>query len=258
MNSILDFLNSHASVRQFTDEVISDDQLYQIIATAQRSPTSSNLQAYSVISVRDKAKKDKLAELCGRQSHVSQSSVFLVFLADLYRLKLITDKRGYPFTGEYTEMFTIAVVDTALAACRALMAAQALGFGGVMVGGIRNDMAEVSDMLKLPEFVTPVMGMSLGKPSKGPKQKPRLPQSAIHFAEEYSVDALDSAIDDYDRIIDEVGYLKGREIHPRDYPSFAGSYAWSEHTARRMSRTEPSTLRPHMLPFLRSKGFLKK
>lgn len=258
MNKILGFLNSHASVRQFTDDKITDDQLSQIIATAQRSPTSSNLQAYSIVSIRETGKKRELAELCGRQAHISQSSIFLVFLADLYRLKRITEKRGYPFTGEYAEMFTIAIVDTALAAGRALMAAQALGFGGVMVGGIRNNIADVSDLLKLPEFVTPVMGMSLGKPVQEPKQKPRLPQPALHFAEEYSIGALDSAIADYDETVDKIGYLKGREIHPQDYPGFAGDYSWSEHTARRMSRTEPSTLRPHMLPFLRSKGFLKK
>ena len=258
MNSIMEFLNSHASARQFTDDPISDDQLAQIIATAQRSPTSSNLQAYSVISIRDSAKKSRLAELCGRQAHIAQSNVFLVFLADLYRLQRITEKRGYAFTGEYTEMFTISVVDTALAACRALMAAQSLGFGGVMVGGIRNNIAEVADMLKLPEFVSPIMGMSLGKPIKDSKQKPRLPLPAIHFAEEYSIARMDSVIEEYDTTIDEVSYLKGREIHPDDYPGFTGNYSWSEHTARRMSRTEPGTLRPHMLPFLQAKGFLKK
>ena len=258
MNSILEFLNSHASVRQFTADPVSIEEERQIIRTAQRSPTSSNLQAYSVVAVRDPSRKNKLAELCGGQRHISQASVFLVFLADLYRLKRLTDARGYRFTGEYTEMFMIAVVDTALAACRALMAAQAMGYGGVMVGGIRNKIAEVSEMLNLPEFVTPVMGMSLGKPAKEPRPRPRLPLPAIHFSEEYSVNDIDTAVAAYDRTLDEIGYLHGREIHPEDYPDFSGVYSWSEHSARRMSRAEATTLRPHMLSFLRAKGFLKK
>lgn len=57
MNEIYEFLNSHVSVRKFTDREISLADEFKIISTAQGSPTSSNLQAYSIVAIRDKEKK---------------------------------------------------------------------------------------------------------------------------------------------------------------------------------------------------------
>ena len=252
------FLNSHASVRRFTDRPISADDERRILETAERAPTSSNLHAWSVISIRDEAKKKKLAELTGNQSHVAESALFLVWLADLYRLQRLADQREYRSNVDFTESFLIAVVDCALAAQRGLMAAQALGMGGVMVGGIRNHIEEVSSLLQLPKFVTPVMGMSLGYPATKPKIKPRLPLEGLAFQETYDSDAIDAAVAAYDDTIASLGYLEGREVEPEKYGEFDGRYSWSEHTARRMATTNPITRREHLLDYLHKQGFLRK
>lgn len=258
MNEILTFLNSHASVRQFTDQPITSDDEQTILMTAQRSPTSSNIQAYSIISVRETERKNRLAQLSGGQSHVRQSALFLVFCADLFRLESLNDKRGYPFDGGFTELFIQATVDSALVASRALQAAQALGLGGVMVGGIRSHIEEVSELLDLPQLVYPVMGLSLGVPAQAPVIKPRLPLEAISFKERYEPDAFDQPIAEYDDTITHLGYLKGREIHTDRYPDFDGVYSWSEHTARRMADIDGPTMRSHMLEYLRNRGFLTR
>lgn len=254
MNSVFEFLNSHASVRKFTEREISLEDEIKIVRTAQRSPTSSNIQAYSIISVRNQKSKDKLAELCGNQHHVRTSSLFLVFCADLYRLKRINEQKGYEFHGDNTESFIVSTVDAALAACRALTAAQALGMGGVMVGGIRNNPEEVGKLLELPELVYPLMGMSLGYPESPPKIKPRLDVQAVWHKEKYSDMDFDVLIDEYDKVLDQIGYLKGREVDSEKYPDFEGLYSWSEHTARRMAKN----LRPHMKNYLLSKGFMQE
>ncbi len=258
MNDLIQFLQSHASVRKFTDQPVTEEQERLIVKTAQQSPTSSNLQAYSIISVRDRAAKTALSELSGGQQHVIDCAVFLVFCADLFRLKRVSDRAGYPCHCEYTEMFILATVDAALTASRALIAAQALELGGVMVGGIRNHPEKVSELLKLPALVYPVMGMSLGYPAVKPKIKPRLPLDAVLFHERYQPESIDRGIDEYDQIINEGGHLKGRPIQPEKYPKFAGLYSWSEHSARRLADTAPTALRPHMRDFLEKRGFLKK
>ncbi len=257
-DELLAFLNSHASVRQFTDRQISAEDEARIIETAERSPTSSNLHAWSVVSIRDDAKKKTLAELTGKQAHVAQASVFMVWLADLYRLQRLAEAREYRSNVDFAESFVIAVVDCALAACRGLMAAQAMGMGGVMVGGIRNHIEEVTTLLKLPKFVTPVMGMSLGYPAKEAKIKPRLPIAGLAFKETYDTEAIDAAVAAYDETIAQLGYLEGREVEPEKYAEFEGSYSWSEHTARRMATTNPITRREHLLDFLHQQGFLRK
>lgn len=258
MDDILKFLNSHGSVRKFTDQPITVEDEETIIKTAQRSPTSSNLQAYSIIGIRNQKTKEKFAVLSGNQDHIKNCSLFLIFCADLHRLALINKQKGYPFHGEYTEMFIIATGDSTLVAGRALMAAQALGLGGVMVGAIHNDPEKVSQLLALPEFVFPVMGMSLGYPVAPPKIKPRLPMKAIYHQEKYNDNNIEIYLHEYDKRIDEFGYLKGREKSPEKYPDFKGLYSWQEHTARRMAADDVLSLRSFMKSFLKKKGFMKK
>jgi nitroreductase len=252
------FLNSHVSVRKFTAQNISPDLERTICATAERSPTSSNLHAYSIIAVRHQITKENLARLCGNQSHVADCPLFLVFCADLYRLKTLTDQRNYPGHFEHTEAFIVATVDAALAADRALTAAQALGLGGVMVGGIRNHPDDVAELLNLPDMVYAVMGMSLGYPATEAPVKPRLPLEGLCFSEKYNQEAIAPAVSEYDRVITELGHLEGREVERDKYPGFSGTYSWSEHSARRVASDDPSVLRPHMLEHLRKRGFLQR
>jgi FMN reductase (NADPH) len=256
MNQLIDFLRSHASLRQFTEQGISAENECTILNTAQQSPTSSNLQGYSIIAIRNSDTKARLAEMCGHQQHVIDCPLFLVFCADLFRLRRISERAGYPFYGEYTELFIVATVDTTLVAGRALMAAQALGMGGVMVGSIRNHISRVAEMLELPELVYPVMGMSLGYPAASPRIKPRMSLEGICFPEKYRPEKIDPAIDEYDTRLVEYGHLQSREVQPEKYPNFKGLYTWSEHTARRLANTSPTVLRPHMKHFLEDRGFM--
>lgn len=258
MSTVIDFLNSHASVRNFTEQDISTEDEHLICATAERSPTSSNLHAYSIVSVRNQARKQQLAELCGGQGHVAACPLFLVFCADLYRLKQLAVERGYPFHGNHTEALLIATVDAALVGGRALQAAQALGLGGVMVGGIRNQPDQVCELLKLPELVYPVFGLSLGHPIKPAPTKPRLPLDGLLFRETYDTGAIAPAVAGYDKTTSDMGYLAGRETEPEKYVDFDGDYSWSEHCARRMASDKPGTLRAHMKSFLQARGFLLK
>ena len=185
-------------------------------------------------------------------------SVFMVFCGDLNRLNRLNSKRSYRFNGEFTESFLLAVVDTTLVASRALLAAQALGLGGVMVGGIRNHPEVVSNLLELPRLVFPIMGMSLGIPRSEARIKPRLPVEAVSFKEKYSESAMADSIAEYDQTIKALGYLNGREVEPEKYPDFEGDYLWSEHTARRMASEKKTTQRPHLLKYLQDRGLLKK
>ncbi len=75
-------LNQHASVRKFSDKPVPDGMLDAILAAARRSPTSSNMQTYSIIIVRSPETRQKLAVLAGNQKHIEQCAVFVGFLAD--------------------------------------------------------------------------------------------------------------------------------------------------------------------------------
>jgi hypothetical protein len=90
-----------------------------------------------------------------------------------------------------------------------------------------------------------------------PKVKPRLPTEAVYFRETDDDTTFAAAVERHDRIIDELGWLKGREVEKPTYAGFDGLYSWSEHSARRMASTAPDVQRPHLAAFLRKRGFLK-
>ena len=102
--------------------------------------TSSNIQAYSIIGITDPEKKKKLAELAGNQSYVEKNGHFFVFCADLYRHEIVGEMENSDVITsiESTEKFMVTLIDTALAAQNAAIAAESMGLGICYIGGIRN------------------------------------------------------------------------------------------------------------------------
>ena len=174
-NATLDLISRHGSVRKYRPDLVPVETIETIISAAQRTSTSSNLQAYSVVAVMDAAKRARLAELCGNQEHIAQAPLFLAWCADLARLDRACEMRGYLQETGYVENFLIAAVDAVIAAQTAALAAEALGLGICYIGSIRNNTQAVIELLELPRLVFPVTGMTVGWPAAEPLVRPRLP-----------------------------------------------------------------------------------
>lgn len=256
MNKTLEIMASHASVRKFKAQDIPDELLYSTLNAARQAPTSSNLQAYSIIIIRDKDKKATLARLCGNQVWVKNCPVFLVICPDLLRLEKVCMWQGYEIIDRYIEMFIVATVDAALIAQNILLGAESCGLGGVMIGGIRNNPAGVSSLLELPDKVYPLMGMCLGWPDTISTIKPRLPAEAVIHNEMYDDSQLQKFLSQYDELIRKTGLYEGphRKV-PIGKKVPDDKYSWCEHTARRLASTALEVLRPQMREFLLSKKF---
>lgn len=258
MNETLEIMASHASVRKFKEDGVPDELLYSILNAARQAPTSSNLQAYSIIIVRDKETKTTLAKLCGNQIWVKNCPVFLVICPDLLRLEKVCVRQNYEFIDRYMDMFIVATVDAALVAQNILLGAESCGLGGVMIGSIRNNPAEVSNLLKLPDKVYPLMGICLGWPDTQPMIKPRLQTEAVIYNERYDDNQLQEFLSKYDELIRKTGLYDGPR---RKVPSPTGKnvpddeYSWCDHAARRLASTAPDALRSHIREFLLGKKF---
>ncbi|GAA5233242.1 NADPH-dependent oxidoreductase [Verticiella sediminum] len=191
-NATLDVLMAHRSVRRFTDAPVSDETLATLVAAAQSASTSSNLQLWSVVAVRDPARKARLAGFCGNQRHIVEAPLFLVWLADFARLRQLAEDHGKPLDGQdFLEAGVLGCVDAALAAQNAVVAAESLGLGTVYIGAIRNRPEDVVHELALPRYAMPVFGMCVGRPdpSLSFDVKPRLPQRAVLHHETYDLPA---------------------------------------------------------------------
>lgn len=180
---------AHRSVRAFSPEPLAAGTLEALVAAAQSAPSSSNVQAFSLITVEDPALRAKLAQVAGGQKHIETAGLFLVFVADLSRVQRLAEREGLGSEGlDYTESFLIASLDAAFAAQNVLTAAQSLGLGAVYIGALRNDAAAVADLLRLPPRAYAVVGLAIGRPDPAVASdvKPRIPQPGILHRDVYS------------------------------------------------------------------------
>ncbi|MDK4700621.1 NADPH-dependent oxidoreductase [Rhizobium sp. CNPSo 4062] len=187
-NETIETLLSHRSVRDYLPKPIPDDILHLAIAAAQSAPSSSNLQAWSVIAVRDDTRKEKLNAVAGTQRQITQAPLLLIWLADLSRPRRIAADQGSAADGlDYVESFLLGVIDAALAAQNAVVSLESQGLGTCYIGAIRNDPETVARELELPEGVFPVFGLTVGYPDPATSAavKPRLPQTTVLHHERY-------------------------------------------------------------------------
>lgn len=187
MNQVIETILNHRSIRSFEDRPLTQEQIQTIVESAQAASTSSFIQAYSIIGITDKEKKTRLAELANNQSYVENNGHFFVFCADLHRHALIGKMEGKEVAPsiESTEKFMVALIDAALAAQNAVIAAESMGLGICYIGGIRNNLEEVVKLLKTPERVIPLFGIAVGYPAKISGQKPRLPFNHVYHENVY-------------------------------------------------------------------------
>jgi len=245
MNPMIDLLNSHRSIRKFTAEPIDQATVDALVQAGQASATSSFIQACTVIQVSQGERRDALAEMAGNQPYVAAAPVFLVFCADMKRHQLACGMHDAEMQSGYTEQFLTASLDCALFAQNVMVAAESLGLGGVYIGGLRNQIAAVADLLELPELVYPVFGLCLGQPDQNPEVKPRLPLDVVLKHDRYDDSADAERIAAYDESVRE--YYRTRTGGNKEM-------SWSEQISGMLVKEA----RPHMLPFLNTKGFIKR
>ena len=161
MSETITLMKSHTSVRRFKEEAIPQEDLNEILSAAQMASSWKNFQSYSVILVRSQEKKDALFELVPQEA-IRQSAAFLLFVGDLNRAEKGARLHTDTFQPQGVEGLLITSVDAALAGQNTLLAAESLGYGGVIIGLVRYKSVEVAELFKLPDYTYPVFGIALG------------------------------------------------------------------------------------------------
>ncbi|WP_455814452.1 oxygen-insensitive NADPH nitroreductase [Pseudomonas graminis] len=237
MTPTIELLRSHRSIRAYSDQVITAEQRAAILDAAQSASTSSFLQCSSIIRITDTETRNALVPLSGGQQYVAGAAEFWVFCADFNRNQQICPEAQLGLA----EQLLLGCIDTALMAQNALVAAESLGFGGCFIGGIRNHIAGVTELLGLPKFVLPLFGLCLGSPEQDPDHKPRMPAGLLMHENRYQ--PIDPALlAQYDR--DLVAYYQSRDSNRR-------SESWSEHIQKTLIKES----RPFMLDYLHQQGW---
>ncbi|HBN9703299.1 TPA: nitroreductase family protein [Pseudomonas aeruginosa] len=237
----------HRSVRAYRDLPVNEQKLDWAIAAAQSASTSSNLQAWSVVAVRDRERLARIARLSGNQRHVEEAPLLLVWLVDWSRLSRLGRTLQVPTAGiDYLECYTVGVVDAALAAQNAALAFEAQGLGIVYIGGMRNHPEAVAEELGLPSGTFAVFGMCVGypDPAQPAEIKPRLAQSVVLHRERYDAAAEADAVAAYDRQMSDFQRRQRRDDR-----------SWSSQAVERVQGPDSLSGRHRLRDALNTLGF---
>lgn len=178
----------HRSHRAYRPEPVPQAQIERLVDAARHASTSSFIQAYAVVAVREPEIKAQCARLCAGQPHITQAPLFLAVCADLHKLAAACGSRGVALQSQSFELFLQATVDAALLGQNLQLAAEAEGLGACMIGAARNHPIELAAALGLPEHAYVVFGMTVGVPADDPVPRGRMPLAGVLHWDRYGGD----------------------------------------------------------------------
>jgi nitroreductase len=165
---VFDAIKERRSVRAFTDEKVSEKDVWQLIDAARWAPSAGNTQPWEFIIVKDPEIKRKLSDAALNQALIQKASVVIVVCADVSR-----SSRGYGSRGEHL----YSIQDTAAATENILLAAQELGLATCWIGAFNDQ--EVAKAVKAPKNVKPVAIVPVGYPAVNPVAPQRMSVNEI-------------------------------------------------------------------------------
>ncbi len=230
MYNVDEVLKNRMSYRKYNEKDVSNEVLDEVLLLAQKTATSINGQQISVVVTKDKDKLKKISDINWGQKHIAQCSAFITFVIDYNRsdeaLKL-SEKEMYIHND--IESVIAGAVDAGLMAQSVEMLLQSRGIGTCMIGGIRQDIKAMSDILEISGKAMPILGMTVGNVDKFIIEdlRPRIKNDTFRFFEKYEEDTVRGEVANYNNILNDWWAKKGLEGH-RSYSDVMAMYYTKE------------------------------
>lgn len=235
-NPTINAMLEHRSCRQFNGQKLDDELLNLLLAAAFSSPSKSDFQQCSVVVVDDPRRRQAIVDLIPSMPWIAEASRFLLFCGDNRRLRQLTTDHGVEFANDHLDSVLNAAADAAMHLSSCIWAAEAVGLGTCPISVVRNHIAEISDIVELPDHVFPLAGLCVGWPTRLRRLSPRLPLEVTVHRDRYDDSKTAEQIAAYDQQRGNIGPGQGH---------------WSREKALMCGRVEREQLAAH----LASKGF---
>lgn len=199
MNETLKTQLNHRTIREFKNTPIPKEDLDKLLNVINMTASSNGMQNFSIIRITDQKIKDKLSEI-GLQDYMKRAPEILIFIVDLYRnYSIAKELKGENNVMIGFDKFLQGFTDASLAAQNFVVASESLGYGANYYGNIHNDTKKIIEILNLPKYTFPVVGVGIGIPNQNPQLKPRMPLNLKVFKNEYrKFDSYLDSIKNYD------------------------------------------------------------
>lgn len=164
---VLEAINTRRSIRKFTGEVISDEEIKTILKAGFQAPSAHNRQPREYVVLRDKEVLEAIADFHQYAKMLPKAGCGIVVCGD---------KKLQP-------IFGFLISDCCASIENMLLAAHGLGLGAVWCGvyPMEELMKPMAELLNLPEHVVPVGMVVVGKKEEDKEPKDRYDETKIHF-----------------------------------------------------------------------------
>lgn len=167
---VLDVIRRRRTVRKFTDQEVSREQIDLLLELAMCAPNRLNRQPWHFVVIRDKAMQKRFADFLRIHSYLEDAAAVIVACAN-------------------PQVSTTWAMDVSAAVENLMIGATALGLGTAWVGSpdtVTWSMFEeaVRDSLAIPIDVRVVALVALGYPAKEPvphSREDRFDPTKVHY-----------------------------------------------------------------------------
>lgn len=143
---IIKEIASRRSIRQFTDEPVSDEDLEEIVKAAQFAPTERNTRAWEFVIVRDQKIKDKIFEGF-EQPFLAKAPALIIPVIDEVKT-------------------TLPIQDLSIASAFIFLQTEALGLGAVWENVNPERAKTIREILGIPDNFMIINIIPLGHPAQ--------------------------------------------------------------------------------------------
>ena len=157
------------SIRKFTEEPVSDEDLLKILKAAMRAPSACNEQPWEFIVIKDRETMKAIQKFQRFSQPLNTAACAVVVCGDTKKLKFAE----YDFW----------IQDCSAATQNMLLEIQHLGLGAVWMGlhPVPAWTEACSQLLELPESVIPLGIVAMGHPDQHPEPLDTYKEERIHY-----------------------------------------------------------------------------
>jgi len=169
ISDTLSVIHNRKSVRNFTGESITQDEIDILLKAAMAAPSAVNCQPWEFIVVTDRKTLDALGEALPYAKMIFKAGGAIIVC-------------GVPAQA-HKQMKEYAVIDSTLASQNILLAAEAIGLGAIWTAAYPypDRMMSVKTILNIPEDIIPLNVIPIGHPSGEDVPKEKFCLKKIHW-----------------------------------------------------------------------------
>lgn len=168
-NAVLENIHNRKSVRQYTSEPVSDEDIQTMLKAAMAAPSAVNWQPWRFVVVTERTELDEMAGFLPYAQMLKKAPLAIIVCGETTWM----DGSENPYWQQ----------DCSAAVQNLLLAAEALGLGAVWTGVYpdADRTVKLHDFLRLPENVQPLCAIPVGHPAGHTEPKDKWKPENIHY-----------------------------------------------------------------------------